>query len=197
MDRRRVLVCRVSLLAREAKIHKVRFSLHVCHVNAPNVHLLEWCVSTRVCCVYIQIQAEKESASPPFKSICKIHLIQEMKNGCNNGNEIICKWLLPQFPYNLSINNNSYCSIYFWKLNVMLTQNFTRPILVFPGTEPLCPRDLGETGLNTKSAQVHTKAHRKNAQMHMLCYISLGFKLINTIFNSERNHVLFHSFYFL
>lgn len=74
----------------------------------------------------------------------------------------------------------------------MLTQNFTRSILVFPGTAPLYPRDLGETRLNTKSAQVHIKAHRKTAQMHMLCYVSLGFKLINTIFNSERNRVLFH-----
>lgn len=50
---RRVLVCRLSLVAREAKIHKARFSLYVCHANAPNVCLLEWYVSTSVCCVYI------------------------------------------------------------------------------------------------------------------------------------------------
>lgn len=50
---RRVFVCRVSLVAREAKINKVRFSLYVCHANAPNVHLLEWYVSTSVCCMYI------------------------------------------------------------------------------------------------------------------------------------------------
>lgn len=50
---RRVLVCRISLEAREAKIHKVRFRLYGCHVNAPNVRLLGWFVSTSVCCVYI------------------------------------------------------------------------------------------------------------------------------------------------
>lgn len=54
-----------------------------------------------------------------------------MKNGHKNGDEFISKrFPPPQFPDNLSMNNNSHCKLHFWKLKVIL-RYFRRPLLVF------------------------------------------------------------------
>lgn len=60
-----------------------------------------------------------------------------------------------QFPYNLSINNNSHCkNLHFWKLKVISIRNFTKPFPVF--SEILYHRDLKAISLTIKSAQMHT-----------------------------------------
>lgn len=85
-----------------------------------------------------------------------------------------------QFPYNLSINNNSHCNLHFWKLKVISKKFFKTLLSLLREPEILNHRDLGAIGLTTKSTQTHTKAL---IDLKRACSGNTEFKLFNIVFN--------------
>lgn len=63
----------------------------------------------------------------------------------------------PQFPDNLSMNNNSHCKLHFWKLKVIL-RYFRRPLLVFQDQDAV-PMGLWNNWLIQRNLPKCTQRH--------------------------------------